>query len=126
MKLSMYKGTTLELEITPLNEDDSIITLADGDRVIFTLKAFKPPGGTETLIARELTAADYNADGKLTICIKPEETADIPPGNYIYDCGIQFTDGSFYIFIPPDTFELRFCCSEKAKQEVDVSGKTSS
>ncbi len=125
MKLTMYKGTTLNLIITPMNEDGSTITLSEGDKVMLTVKAFRPPGEPELLLSRTLTAADYDINSQLAVCIEPAETADISPGNYTYDCGIEFADGSFYIFIQPDIFEIRSCCSEKSEQqEVIVGGDT--
>lgn len=127
MKLSMFKGTTLNLIITPMNEDGSVITLSEGDKIMLTVKAFRPPGEPELLLSKQLSASDYDENGQLSICIEPSETTDIDPGNYTYDCGIEFADGSFYIFIQPDIFEIRSCCSEKsAQQEVSIGGDTQS
>lgn len=108
--IEIVQGNTAEIDITPLEDDsvDTPVIMQDGDKVIFTVAL-----GRKTYIRKELTAAKQNKDGSLTLTLSPEDTINMPPIDYEYDCLFIFADGSSYTFIQKAKFTVDKAISKK-------------
>lgn len=106
--IGIVQGNTAEIDITPLEDDDTPVIMQEGDKVIFTVAL-----GRKTYIRKELTAAMQNEDGGLTLTLSPEDTINMPPIDYEYDCLFIFADGSSYTFIQKAKFTVDKAISKK-------------
>lgn len=106
--IEIVQGNTAEIDITPLEDDDTPVIMQDGDKVIFTVAL-----GRKTYIKKELTAAMQNEDGSLTLMLNPEDTMSMPPIDYEYDCLFIFADGNPYTFIKKAKFTVDKAISKK-------------
>lgn len=109
--IRIYRGNTAVVNIS-VSVSGKNYMLEDGDIIKFTVKTDKCVHN-EKVIEKILTADDYNDEGGLEITLNPEDTAYLKTGNYVYDCGLQFANGSFYTFIPKSSFVLLEALSEK-------------
>lgn len=106
--IEIVQGNTAEIDITPLEDDDTPVIMQSGDKVIFTVAL-----GRKTYIKKELTAAMQNEDGSLTLMLNPEDTMTMPPIDYEYDCLFIYADGSSYTFIKAAKFTVEKAISKK-------------
>lgn len=81
--ISLTRNDSCEISTCPMAEGDSgavPIPLGDGDVVMFAVA-----NRTGKIYLRKiLTNADVNADGYLLLKLTPEDTADMPAGEYIF------------------------------------------
>ena len=81
--ISLTRNDSCEISTCPMAEGDSgavPIPLGDGDVVMFAVA-----NRTGKIYLRKiLTNADVNADGYLLLKLSPEDTADMPAGEYIF------------------------------------------
>ena len=81
--ISLTRNDSCEISTCPMAEGDSgavPIPLGDGDVVMFAVA-----NRTGKIYLRKiLTNADINADGYLLLKLAPEDTADMPAGEYIF------------------------------------------
>lgn len=68
--------------------------LTDEDRVWFTLKKIK---GESIILQKEIKEFP---NGVVTIPIPPSDTANLEPGNYIYDLKLYRKDGNVDTLLP--------------------------
>jgi len=106
--IEIVQGNTAEIDITPLEDDDTPVIMQNGDKVIFTVAL-----GRKTYIRKELTAAMQNEDRSLTLMLNPEDTINMPPIDYEYDCLFIFADGSSYTFIQKAKFTVDKAISKR-------------
>lgn len=89
--IHITRGNSANINITPIDTDEGApIILYEGDKVLFTVKNAKG----ETVIQKTLTYENYEdpEDKSLDCEIEPEDTIDLPTGEYQYDC--LFLSGS--------------------------------
>lgn len=82
--ISLTRNDSCEISTCPYTEGESgeevPISLADGDVVMFAVA-----NRTGRIYLRKiLTNADVDADGYLLLKLSPEDTADMPAGEYIF------------------------------------------
>ena len=81
--ISLTRNDSCEISTCPMEEGDSgavPIPLDDGDLVMFAVA-----NRTGKIYLRKiLTNADVNADGYLLLKLAPEDTADMPAGEYVF------------------------------------------
>ena len=82
--ISLTRNDSCEITTYPYTEDGTggelPIALADGDVVMFAVA-----NRTGRIYLRKiLTNADYDADGYLLLKLTPDDTADMPAGEYIF------------------------------------------
>ena len=93
--ITLTQGNSAEIALQPYYTDDEPISPEEGDSVIF-----KAEYGRKTVINKELTAADYDAEEQaFKLILKPEDTIYLPPNDYKYDCLYIFNNGEAYTFI---------------------------
>ena len=81
--INLTRNDSCEISTCPMTEGDSgvaPIPLGEGDLVMFAVA-----NRTGKIYLRKiLTNADINADGYLLLKLTPEDTADMPAGEYIF------------------------------------------
>lgn len=81
--ISLTRNDSCEISTCPMEEGDSgavPIPLGEGDVVMFAVA-----NRTGKIYLRKiLTNADVNADGYLLLKLSPEDTADMPAGEYVF------------------------------------------
>ena len=95
--ISLTRGNSAVIQITPTdsNTGDPII-LSDTDRVIFTIKNRR----NVTVFQKILTANDYEEGSTALSCyMDPDDTIDLPTGEYKYDCLFVTDDKQAVTFI---------------------------
>lgn len=89
--IKINRGNSAVVNITPIDTDTGApIILSEGDRVLFTVKDLNG----ESVFQKVLTSENYSGeqDDSLDCEIEPEDTIDLPTGEYQYDC--LFLSGS--------------------------------
>ena len=101
MDISMVRGDTLALSISGIkNTDGTEYTLKSTDVVYLDVKKY----ATE-VFRKSVTAAEY-VDGALPITILPEDTVDLPCGDYYFDVRLFMDDDNIYTIIPMSKFRI--------------------
>ncbi len=101
MKFEIVRGTTMTLLLTIKNEDESIYTLKDGEKLIFGVK-LEPEKG-DYVLKKIITPDDRCGDGYI-IALKPEDTQGLEFRDYRYDIGLQTVEGDYYMVVPFSPF----------------------
>jgi hypothetical protein len=106
------RGTNKDLTIDfYIGESTTPYHLLTGDKVYFTVRA-NAKKNSRVYIAKTLTDGDYNADDELVLSLGISDTKNMQEYTYRYDCGVEFADGSFYIFIEDSPFTVSPALSE--------------
>lgn len=109
--ITLTQGNSAEIDITPIDTTGEPVQLESGDMVVFTIKHCR-----KEVFRKVLGAEDWDVDEKaLKLILNPEDTEDLPPCNYEYDCMYIFEDGSAYTFIDKATFKIVRAISEAPK-----------
>jgi len=94
-KIEIIRGTTNVLQITLTDGDGKLRALSSGEKIIFGLK-YKVTDH-ETIFNRAATTVDL---GLYNVELAKEDTAELDPGKYYYDVGLQSGDDYFNIVEP--------------------------
>lgn len=95
MNLNIIKGTTIAFYVTIRNEDGTEYVLQSGDKLIFGIK--QNPENSDYDVCKIVTEASGNG---YLIELEPADTADLQPGHYYFDIGLQTATGAYYMVIP--------------------------
>ena len=104
--ISVVRGTTNFFGITVTDTDGHQIQDRDGQKLIFAVK--KNPKDNDPLIVKAMTVP---INGEYWLDFTPADTADLEPGKYFYDVGMQY-GSAFYNVIEASTFEIKPNISE--------------
>ena len=105
--LSIVRGTTKAITITVYEDDGSVYTLDEGEKIKFGVS--KHPG-SDCVISKEMTSSDFDGEA-YSLTITPSDTADLQFGHYYYDVGLQ--SGSSYInIIECSEFDITYNVTE--------------
>lgn len=106
--ISIVRGTSnvFGLVITVPNGDP--LVLEEGQTVVFAVK--KKPKDDERVLVKKVTHSV--ADGTFYLELFPADTAELDPGKYFYDVGLQHGDSVFYNVIEASVFEIKPNISE--------------
>lgn len=100
--ITLTQGNSAEIALQPYYTDDEPISPEEGDKVIFRAEY-----GRKTILNKELTAADYDAEEQaFKLILDPEDTLYLPPNDYSYDCLYIFANGEAYTFIDKAVFKI--------------------
>lgn len=110
MKFEIVRGTTMTLLLTIKNEDESVYTLKDGEKLIFGVK-LEPEKG-DYVLKKIITSENMCGDGYI-ISIKPEDTQKLEFRDYRYDVGLQTADGDYYMVVPFSPFIVEKAVTQK-------------
>lgn len=100
--LTIQRGTTKDICITVYNDDGTIYSLADGDKLIFGVK--KSLNDTDYLIKKIVTVENKDGNGYL-VSLVPDDTQSLI-GSYFYEVGLQTVNGDYYIIIDCSDFTV--------------------
>ena len=104
MDISMVRGDTLALSISGIkNTDGTEYTLKETDIVYLDVKKYATD--KTAVFRKSVTAAEY-VDGALPITILPEDTVDLPCGDYYFDVRLFMDDENIYTIIPMSKFKI--------------------
>ena len=104
MDISMVRGDTLALSISGIkNTDGTEYTLKSTDVVYLDVKKYATD--KTAVFRKSVTAAEY-VDGALPITILPEDTVDLPCGDYYFDVRLFMDDDNIYTIIPQSKFRI--------------------
>ena len=104
--LKAYQKSTFTQSLVLKNENNEDVTLSEGEKIIFGVKAHY---SGDHIIKKVLTEDD---NGVYHISISPEEL-NITPQRYYYDVSIQTLSGSFEKIIPKSNFDVLESETEK-------------
>lgn len=102
----MTRADTLIAYVDILREDDEQTPYIpeDGDVVRFALKHPKlKEDGSDYEDAEPIFVKNIPID-TLELEIEPQDTKDLPFGEYVYDVELTYSTGRVYTFIPPTPF----------------------
>lgn len=88
----MVRGDTGAFSIRPIIKGEYV--LQDGDEVWFTVRKIKD----RTILIQKMV--NQFEDSIASIVLEPEDTAEMPLGNYIYDLKMIRADGNVDSLIP--------------------------
>lgn len=102
--ITIVRGDTLTLSISEIKmSDGSAYALKDTDIIYLDVK--KSPSDKTAVFRKSVTAADY-VEGVLPVTILPEDTVDLPPGDYYFDVRLFMDNDNIYTIIPMSKFRI--------------------
>lgn len=108
-KITIQRGTTKPICIVIYNNDGTLYSLANGDKIIFGVK--RSLSDTSYLVKKTAAAGDKNGDGYL-ITLNPSDTQNLL-GEYLYEAALQTADGEYYIIIKYSDFTVTNTITQK-------------
>lgn len=99
--LSIVRGTSNSFGITVTDAEGDVFTLETGQVLVFALK--KRPTDEERVLVKKIT---NTVNGEYYLELSPSDTADLTPGKYFYDVGMQHGASNFYPIIKASVFEI--------------------
>lgn len=109
--IKFHRGNTMVINVC-INIDNEPYMLQNDDFIKLTVKRYSERCSS-IVIEKIVTADNYDENGNLLIEFTPEDTVDLQPAVYLYDCGLQLANGEFYTFIPKTAFTLLDIITEK-------------
>lgn len=105
--LSIVRGTSNSFGITVTDAEGNVFTLETGQVLVFAIK--KRPKDEERVLVKPIT---HTVNGEYYLELSPADTADLAPGKYFYDVGMQHGESIFYNIIEASVFEIKPNISE--------------
>lgn len=105
-------------DITPKDSDGKPYEMQEGDKIIFTA-AKVYCGEVFTVIRKEYTADDYDAEQKAVLLHLTPDDTDLPPGLYDYDCLYVFADEDRETFVRRGKLKI---CSRISREDDEENG----
>lgn len=102
-KIEIVRGTSNRFQITIVDADGNPFTLPSGGQVKFGIGIPEKPGVPGECFCTK--QAPTCTDGVCAFDIAPEDTADLEPGRYWYDVGVQVGD-DYYNVIEPSPVDI--------------------
>ena len=99
-KIEIIRGTSNRFEVTITDASYNLYTLASGEKVLFGVK--KNPTDEDYIFLKTITTG---TNGVFVATVNPEDTADIEPGRYYYDVGLQ-AGAEYYNVIETSPFDV--------------------
>lgn len=102
-ELGIVRGTTNAFALAVTNKDTGApYTLETGQVLVFGLKAGKTD--EERVLVKQIT---NTVNGEYYLELEPADTANLEPGRYYYDIGLQHGDYVFYNVIEASPFVIK-------------------
>ena len=98
--LEMIQGTTKTIEVAVFDHQGNPYNSTPNDRVHFGVKADER---VQRYLIQKTTVPDEGGIAVFTIC--PEDTHNLPVGNFYYDIGLE-SEGDYYNVIPCSRFTI--------------------
>lgn len=101
--IEIVRGTTNSFGILIADTDGSIFTLGDDQTLVFAVK--KQPKDEERVLVKKITTM-VDSSGVYLLELFPADTAELEPGRYVYDVGLQDGSDDFYNVIKTSAFDI--------------------
>lgn len=102
LELSMVRGRTANFGIRLRDAEGEPLRLTEGQEIIFGMAT--PTRPDDTLLEKKIPAG--TGEGYFILSLAPEDTANLNPGNYLYDISLK-GQGEFFTIIEANAFTLR-------------------
>lgn len=100
----MVRGDTLQLSINNIKTQDGDDYILSNTDVIY-VDVKKSAADKTAIFSKTVTSADY-IDGSLSLIILPNDTVDLPPGDYWFDVRLVIDDNNVYTIIPASKLKI--------------------
>ena len=94
-KIEIVRGTTNTLQISILDANGAPYNLGSGEKVVFGIK--RKQEHEEVIFAK---VGEILYEGFYKVVIVPEDTENLPSGNYYYDVAIESGEAFFNVIEP--------------------------
>lgn len=94
-KITLTQGNTTTIDITPVSPNGQAIILREEDKILFTVKTQLG----KKMLSKVLTSEDKDRDGSTLLFLTPEDTVNMEPATYLYDCLLLTKEGEAITFI---------------------------
>ena len=100
----LVRGDALKLALDNIQTlDGGQYVLSDTDIIYVDVK--KNPLSPSVVFSKTITAADYEGE-ILPIYINPEDTAELPCGDYVFDVRLYMDEKHIYTIVPATKLKL--------------------
>ena len=99
--IKIVRGTTNAFGLALTDGNGAPYTLEMGQVLVFALKVGKTD--EQRVLVKKITSA---VDGEYYLELSPADTADLEPGKYYYDIGLQHGKSVFYNVIQASPFTI--------------------
>lgn len=99
-RIEIVRGTTNTFEITITDSSGAPYNLGSGEKVVFGIKR---KAEHEEVVFAKIGEIVY--EGLYKVVIVPEDTENLPSGNYYYDVAIESGE-NFFNVIEPSPFNI--------------------
>lgn len=100
--ITLTQGNSAEIDITPTDTSNEPVKPEQGDMIVFTIRHCR-----KEVYKKVLNVNDWDDEEEaLKLILMPEDTDNLPPTEYEYDCLYIFADGSAYTFIDRAIFRV--------------------
>jgi len=100
--IEIVRGTTNAFSIAVTDKNGAPYTLETGQVLVFGLK--RHWNSEDRVLAKKITGT---VNGEYYLELTPADTADLEPGKYCYDVGLQHGSYVFYNVIEPSIFIIK-------------------
>ena len=101
-KISMTRGDTMQAQVEIFDTSGEPYVVQEGDRIRFAMKDRSKRSCDQILLYKEIP------NSTLVLTLRPEDTENLPYGEYGYDIEITMATGIVDTFIPEGTLELKW------------------
>lgn len=101
-KISMTRGDTMQAQVEIFDTSGEPYVVQEGDRIRFAMKSRSKGSCGQILLYKEIP------NSTLVLTLQPEDTENLPHGEYGYDIEITMATGIVDTFIPEGTLELKW------------------
>lgn len=113
MDFEIVRGTNMDIEYTIYNEDGSIYSLQDGDKIIFGVKETDARSDNSKYIIKKVATNKDKINDGYRFYFVPNDTLNLEHKNYFYDIGVQTNKGEYYITTECSIFKVRRAITSK-------------
>lgn len=99
-RIEIVRGTTNTFHINIVDANGAPYNLGSGEKVVFGIK--RKPEHEEVIFAK---VGEILYEGLYKVVINPEDTENLPSGNYYYDVAIESGE-AFFNVIEPSPFNI--------------------
>lgn len=107
--IEFVRGTTNCFEVALKDPDGNAVQMQEGEKLIFGVKSNKNNAEYDL---KKIITMDSLVDGAYVVRLDPEDTIDLPFGNYYYDVGFQ-TEDAYYMVVECSPFILSSNITQK-------------
>lgn len=89
--------------------------LQSGDVLYFGVK--KRETDEDLMISKSATSEDADENGHYVFTIGSDDTTNLESGEYLYDIGLQFSNGKFQQVVPVSIFVVDTAITQRSDEE---------